>query len=105
MLSTKKEGMLYKTVRVGDMIFEIKYGYYEEFERARGEPVPIYPNFAEHPQYIAEGRPLVTAMQDPCHCFDGRDKSLGCFGCSHYSPCEDLIGICDNPSNRTKTNK
>ena len=102
MLSTKKEGMLYKTVRVGDTIFEIKYGYYEDFERARGEPVPIYPDLKKNPQYTCDGQLLVTAMQDPCGYFDGADKSLGCFGCSHYSQCEDLIGICDNPKNRTK---
>ena len=98
----KKEGTLYKTLRIKEATFEIRYGYYEDFERARGEPVPIYPDFKEKPQYTSDGRPFVTAMQDPCRYFDGSDKSLGCFGCSYYSSADDLIGLCNMEHNRKK---
>ena len=95
-----KEGRIYKTVTVEDVIFEIRYGYYEEFERARGEPVPIYPDFIKNPKYAKDGRPFVTAMQDICPHFVGEEGSLGCHGCKYYEAGDDLVGLCNCEHNR-----
>lgn len=97
-----KEGTTYKIVCSHGRVFDIRYGYYEEYERARGEPVPIYPDFKEKPEYTDEGYSFVTAMQDICPRFDGEDESLGCFGCKHYAAGDDLIGICKCQENRKK---
>ena len=72
---------------------ELRYGYYEEFEREHNDPVPIYPNFIKEPAYL-DGYPLVTAMQDVCEHFDGDDAEIGCLVCKYYERCEDLIGKC-----------
>ena len=46
-----QEGDLYEVLEVYGHTFELRYGYYEERERARGEPIPIYPDFKKHPLY------------------------------------------------------
>lgn len=97
-----RDGDVYKIIRVEDMTFEIKYGYYEEYERGRSEPVPIYPCFLSEPAYTDGGAPLVTAMQEACPGFEGEDRELGCFGCRHFSEWEDLIGICESPERKRK---
>lgn len=98
-----KEGDLYKRIVIDDITFEIRYGYYEEMDRygKYNDPIPIYPNFVENPEYNKEGFPFVTAMQNICPHFEGTDKDLGCYGCKHYLSGEDLIGIC----NENKNNK
>ena len=88
-----RDGDPYKTIRIGDKVFDIRYGYYEEFEREHNEPVPIYPDFIKEPAYL-DGYPLVTAMQDVCEHFDGDDADIGCLVCKYYERCEDLIGKC-----------
>lgn len=93
-----RDGDLYRRITVAGKTFELRYGYYEEYERTRGEPVPIYPDFSLHPQYGADGAPFVTAMQDACPHYAGVDRSLGCFGCQYFREREDLIGICRCPA-------
>ena len=88
-----KDGDPYKKIKIGDRVFDIRYGYYEEFERQRNDPVPIYPNFIKEPICI-DGCPLVTAMQDVCEHLDGTDPELGCLVCKHYERLEDMIGKC-----------
>ena len=92
-----KEGDLYKVVKISDLTFEIKYGYYDEGDRYSkyNEPIPIYPDFIENPTYTKEGFPLVTQMQDKCKYFKGNLKEESCFKCLHYKEVEDLIGICN----------
>ena len=89
-----RDGDLYKIININGVSFEIRYGYYEEFERDHHDPVPIYPDFIEKPFYDPEGRPFVTAMQNACDLFDGADPELGCYGCKYYKEEIDLIGIC-----------
>ena len=96
------DGDIYKRITVFGVSFELKYGYYEEYERQSGEPVPIYPDFIGEPMYTKDGQPFVTAMQNACMHFSGEDKSLGCYGCKHFSEGEDLIGICRNDKRRDK---
>ena len=60
------EGDLYKVLEAFGKRFEIKYGYYEDFERSDQDPIPIYPDFQSNPEYTADGSPFVTQMQDMC---------------------------------------
>lgn len=91
-----KEGDLYKMVRVFGVDFELRYGYYDDTERESryNDPIPIYPDFKRAPRYSEEGYPFVTAMQDACEDFRGRDPESGCYGCSHFRHGEELLGIC-----------
>ncbi len=91
-----KEGDLYKRITVMGRTFPLYYGYYDEIERHSkyNDPIPIYPNFLEEPQYADNGVPFVTAMQNACSYYEGHDAEYGCQSCKHYMECEDLIGIC-----------
>lgn len=37
-----KEGDIYKVVKIDGHVFELRFGFYEEFEREKGEPVVVY---------------------------------------------------------------
>ncbi len=108
---THTEGELYKVLDINGHIFEIYYGYYEEFERDNPfiSPIPIYPDFIKNPQYTIGGYAFVTKMQDICDNFKGREKKESdCGECEYYSHCAELIGIClcennKNPSNSVGT--
>lgn len=91
-----REGDLYQILKVDGERFEIRYGYYEEKDRFSkyNDPIPIYPNFLEKPQYNSEGYPFVTEMQDTCEHFEGKMLVDICCGCSHFKKGDDLIGIC-----------
>lgn len=95
-VTRKKDGDIYKLINIEDKTFEIRYGYYEDFERENNDPVPIYPDFLKEPIHVG-GVPLVTAMQDACDSFDGSDRDIGCFACKYYESCDDLIGRCTDP--------
>ena len=92
-----KEGELYKILTVSGHTFEIRYGYYEEFERQHNEPMAIYPNFIRAPRYTKGGLPLVTAMQDICRYYRGDPQEDTCGECHYYRRGEDLIGLCTCP--------
>ncbi len=98
-----RDGDLYKIMDIHGVSFEIRYGYYEEFERDHHDPVPIYPDLATEPRYTPYGRPLVTAMQNACDSFEGADPELGCYGCKYYKEENDLIGTCQNEKRRKTT--
>ena len=102
-----KEGELFKVITAYGKTFEIVYGFYDDRERHNGfaEPVPIYPDFEKAPQFAEDGKPFVTAMQNPCESFDGeKDDNSACGDCSHYRHCDELIGTCDALINK-KTEK
>lgn len=92
-----KEGDLYKELTVFGKTFEIRYGYYEDFERQHHEPMAIYPNFIEHPEFTEEGQPFVTAMQDICQHYVGVPHGDTCGECSCFRKGPDLFGLCDCP--------
>ena len=96
MNNTAKEGDLYKSVTVFGKTFELYYGYYEEYERHSkfNEPVPIYPNFKDEPQYTENGCPFVTEMQAACEHYKGKPDEHICYGCEHFGKGDELIGIC-----------
>ena len=93
-MSKIRDGDLYRTIRLNGKEIEIRYGFYEEFERGHHDPVPIYPNLKTEPIYDEDGAPYVTAMQDVCSRFEGGDPELGCYSCKHYKEREELIGVC-----------
>ena len=95
-----KDGDLYKTVQLYGASFELRYGYYEEFERAAGEPIPIYPDFRREPKYTPDGRHFVTQMQELCEHGASQFKEGCCADCRYYRDGEELIGVCDCPENR-----
>lgn len=100
-----KEGALYKTMNVYGEVFEIRYGYYDEKDRygKYNDPLPIYPNFLNHPLYTKDGYPFVTQMQDACEGYEGKSKEDGCYGCLYYRHGEDLLGICINERNKKQS--
>ena len=98
-----RDGELYRIIELHGHRFEIRYGYYEEYERGEHEPVPIFPDFLEKPIYTDEGHPFVTATQTVCPHFVGVDSEVGCFGCQHYQEACELIGICQHPEQTKNT--
>lgn len=105
--SPPKEGDIYKVVHIDRYAFELRYGYYEEYERTNGEPVVIYPDLTQR-IYTEDGYPIVTSIQEPCSYYEAighqaRDEC--CVGCIHYSPPGDDIGICQCKHNQKIPNK
>ncbi len=92
-----KEGDLYKTIKIDRFTFELRFGYYADYERKTGEPVVVYPDLNEQKLYTQDGRRLVTAIQDPCDYYEAANPMvLGdcCCDCIHYRHPGDDIGIC-----------
>lgn len=102
-----QEGDLYKEVTISGKTFRLLYGYYESFERESrfNEPMPIYPDFTKKPHYTAEGTPIVTAMQNICRFFNGKnDEDSSCADCLFFQKSEELFGLCNCPQN-TRSNQ
>ena len=100
-----KEGDLFKKLDIFGQSFEIRYGYYEEYERQNPsiDPMPIYPDFFKKPIYTSDGFPFVTKMQDACKHYEGKKtKCDECAECKFYCSGEDFIGICICPRNKEK---
>ena len=101
-----RENDIYNTVELHGRRFEIRYGYYEEIDRAY-EPVPIYPDFIKEPVYTEAGEPFVTLMQDACAHFRPaaeRHPDATCAECEHLLRGEDWFGLCRCKENRKKKN-
>ena len=102
-----RDGDLYKRLELFGKVFEIRYGFYEEFEKESSfaEPIPIYPDFEKQPIYTDDGYPFATHMQTLCEHGDSKFVDGCCIDCSHFSDVEDMIGICKCPHRRkTATN-
>jgi len=98
--NSPKEGELYKSVSVKGKIFDLYYGYYEEFERGHNDPMPIYPDLKKSPHYTEDGLLIVTGMQDICSHYNGSDDGDSCIQCAYFEKCEELFGICGCPKNK-----
>lgn len=97
------EGDIFKIITLHGKSFELRYGYYEDYERESkyGEPIPIYPDFLKEPEYTDEGYPFATQMQDVCeHCDGHLSEDACCVDCSHYLNGDDFIGICLSKNRR-----
>lgn len=92
-----REGDLYKVIDVEKNTFKIHYGYYEESERDKVEPLPVFPNLKESPVYTADGKPIVTAIQEPCEYYSPLNKERSeewCGDCISYLDADKEISIC-----------
>lgn len=99
--NSHQEGDLYKCLTVFGKTFELRYGYYEDFERVHIAPMPIYPNFLHEPVYTDSGAPFVTEMQDACLHYRGTEQQdRDCGSCSHYQHGEEFLGICKCQENQ-----
>jgi len=88
---------LYKVFRAGGRRFPV----YLEYDPQLGRSYPAYPDFTEHPEYTAEGRPLATAEQESCPHgkpnAPGKDPPGDCGGCGWFYREQapyDPIGVC-----------
>ncbi len=100
---TPKEGDLYKEITISEKTFKIFYGYYEDFERESqfNDPMPIYPDFIKEPHYTPEGIPIVTAMQNVCEFYNGKnDEDCCCADCVFFKESVELFGFCNCPENK-----
>ena len=91
------EGELFKKLTLHGKTFELRYGYYEEFERESefGEPIPIYPDFTKTPMYTSDGYPFATQMQNLCEYGESNIKlDACCVDCRHFIHGDELIGLC-----------
>ncbi len=98
----RREGDLYKVLQVFDRTFEVRYGYYEAFEREKADPIPIYPDLEAEAHYTAQGYRLVTQMQDMCEHAEFRKKKLRdpcCGNCKHFEHGDELLGRCNCSQN------
>jgi len=87
----------FKVCRVGGRSFNVCLEYDEHLK----ESYPVYPDFAEHPEYTGEGRPFATAEQESCpRCkpnTQGKPPPGDCGGCGWFFREQtpyDPIGIC-----------
>ncbi|HOG46462.1 MAG TPA: hypothetical protein PLJ35_02670 [Anaerolineae bacterium] len=101
----QEEKQPYKVCRVGGHSFYI----YLEYDEQLDESYPVYPDFEQHPDYTAEGRPFATAEQESCSC--RKPKAAGealpgdCGGCGWFYREQtpyDPIGICLCDARRRK---
>ena len=99
-----KEGDLYGRIDAFGKVFEIYYGYYEEFERDSkyNDPVPVYPDLAAKPEYSGEGFPIVTQMQVACESYKGKNGEDQCGMCEHFQKGDKLFGLCRCEARRKK---
>lgn len=98
------EGDIYKVYEVGNHIFEIRYGYYEESERGRVEPLPVFPDLMCAPLFTETGQPIVTLLQKPCVYYTPNQparRELWCGDCLHYSGGREEIGFCRCPARKS----
>lgn len=98
-----QEGDLYKIYTVDDHSFEIRYGYHEENERGRVEPLPIFPDLVAVPVYTRSGLPVTAYVQAPCKHYAPHHLSYAeewCGDCSHYDGGRAKMGRCLCPERR-----
>lgn len=100
-----KEGDLYKILTIEEHTFELRFGFYADFERENGDPVVIYPDLTKKRIYTKDGRWIVTAIQDPCSYYQVSEQKVRdgcCNDCDYYVVSGDEIGICTCPANNRR---
>lgn len=96
------EGTLFKNISLFGKNFEIRYGYYADYERddEENDPIPIYPDFLQSPAFTDDGYPFVTQMQDLCPHGESDQPNACCADCPYFQHGDELIGICRCEKNR-----
>lgn len=94
--ATPREGDLYKQISIAGHTFELRYGYYEEHERALCPPVVVFPDLLSKTVYCPEGFPLVTQIQDTCKYYSNTSHfpENWCGDCTYFFGEHPEIGIC-----------
>ncbi len=100
-----QEGDLYKIYQVDGYTFEIRYGYYEENERGRVEPLPIFPDFRKYPMYTSNGYPLASLIHGACEHYRSTKikQEHHCGDCIHYSDPKGEVAVCRCEARRKAT--
>ena len=98
------EGDVYEVLSVDGGSFEIRYGYYEDFERDLSAPVPIYPDLEKTLIYGVSNKRIVTFMQEPCSYYEPRieDAETYCGCCKYYPSNKQMINACECKHNNLK---
>ena len=106
-MEKRREGDLYQSVEIYGKVFDIYYGYYDDFERNSkyNDPVPVYPDLATNPEYNDEAYRIVTQMQIACDDYSGKHSEDRCGLCSHFEKGSNLFGLCTCENQRNKENK
>lgn len=91
-----REGDIYEVLSVDGRTFEIRYGYYEDFERDGSAPIPFYPDLEKSPVYGESSKYIVTFMQEPCIYYEPRVENAEpyCGCCKHYPNNKQMINAC-----------
>lgn len=95
-----REGDIYRTIRIDTHTFELRFGFYAEFERRTSEPVVLYPDLSQTKHYTDDGRQIVTAIQEACPFYEAPEHKVMdtcCGDCRHYHQPGQEIGICTCP--------
>lgn len=99
-----REDDIYEVLSADGGTFEIRYGYYEDFERDGSTPIPIYPDLEKSPVYGESSKYIVTFMQEPCVHYEPRvdnaEPYCGC--CKHYPNNKQMINACQCRCNSLK---
>lgn len=101
-MTTPKEGDLYRTYQIDGHRFDIYYGYYDESERDRVEPLPIFPDLKQKAIHTETGERIVTSLQLPCPHYSPKDPDrpeLWCGDCCSYAGGRAEMGVCTNVNN------
>ena len=99
-----REGDIYEVLSVDGRTFEIRYGYYEDFERDGSAPIPIYPDLEKSPIYGESNKYIVTFMQNPCVHYEPRVENAEpyCGCCKYYPNNRQMINACQCRCNSLK---
>ena len=98
-----EEGDLYKTCIVDHHVFEIRYGYHEESERGRVDPLPIFPDLEKNPLYTNTGELITAYVQYPCRYYIPRRPEIPedwCGDCMLYGGGKEEMGRCLSPERK-----
>jgi len=97
----------WKICRVAGREFRI----HEEYDEEVGARYPVYPDFAECPEYTSDGRPFTTAEHEGCPHYKtlnpNSPETDDCGGCRCFCRDEtpyDIIGVCMCEAMRIKPN-
>ena len=97
------EGQLYKIVQIDGHMFELRYGYHEDFEREHCHPVVLFPDLENEPMFTQDGYRIVTAVQEPCRYYTVPAEQVPeqwCADCVYYPDVHQEIGICRSEEQR-----
>lgn len=102
------EGELYKVIHIDGHLFELRYGYHADFEREHCHPVVLFPDLVSTPVFTRDGRPIVTAIQEPCRYYtvpEGQPPEQWCADCIYFPGVHQEMGICSCEMLRQQTTK